>query len=147
MGNISGLLGESSDAGKAAAVAQATIETYKGAQSAFSSLAGIPIVGPALGAIAAASAIGSGIATVKKITSTKTPSGKSGGGSSISAPSRAVSATAPPSFNVVGASETNQLAQSIGKEEKQPVKAFVVTNEVSNAQALERNIVESASIG
>ena len=147
LGNISGLLGESSDAGKAAAVAQATIETYKGAQSAFSSLAGIPIVGPALGAIAAASAIGSGIATVKKITSTKTPSGKSGGGSSISAPSRAVSATAPPSFNVVGASETNQLAQSIGQEEKQPVKAFVVTNEVSNAQALERNIVESASIG
>lgn len=147
LGNLSSLLGESSDAGKAAAVAQATIETYKGAQSAFSSLAGIPIVGPALGAIAAASAIGSGIATVKQITSTKTPGGKGGGGSSISAPSRVVSSPVPPSFNVVGASETNQLAQSIGQEEKQPVKAFVVTNEVSNAQALERNIVESASIG
>ena len=147
LGSISGLLGESSDAGKAAAVAQATIETYKGAQSAFSSLAGIPIVGPALGAIAAASAISSGIATVKQITSTKTPGGKGGGGSSISAPSRVVSSPVPPSFNVVGASETNQLAQSIGQEEKQPVKAFVVTNEVSNAQALERNIVESASIG
>lgn len=147
LGNISGLLGESSDAGKAAAVAQATIETYKGAQSAFSSLAGIPIVGPALGAIAAGAAISSGIATVKKIASTKTPGGSAGGGASISAPSRSVSATTPPSFNVVGASETNQLAQSIGQEEKQPVKAFVVTNEVSNAQALERNIVESASIG
>ena len=66
MGNISGLLGESSDAGKAAAVAQATIETYKGAQSAFSSLAGIPIVGPALGAIAAGAAISSGYCNSKK---------------------------------------------------------------------------------
>ena len=38
--------------------------------------------------------------------------------------------SAPPSFNVVGASETNQLAQSIGQDEKQPVKAYVVSNDV-----------------
>ena len=147
LGNLAGLLGESSSAGKAAAIAQTTIETYKGAQSAFSSLAGIPIVGPVLGGIAAAAAISSGIATVKQITSVKTPGGKGGGGSSISAPRRATVPSAPPSFNVVGASETNQLAQSIGQDEKQPVKAYVVSNEVSDAQALDRNIVESASIG
>ena len=147
LGNLAGLLGESSAAGKAAAIAQTTIETYKGAQSAFSSLAGIPIVGPVLGGIAAAAAISSGIATVKQITSVKTPGGKGGGGSSISAPRRATSPSAPPAFNVVGASETNQLAQSIGQDEKQPVKAYVVSNEVSDAQALDRNIVESASIG
>ena len=145
LGNLAGLLGESSAAGKAAAIAQTTIETYKGAQSAFSSLAGIPIVGPVLGGIAAAAAVASGIATVKKITSVKTPGGKGGGGSSISTPRRATST--PPAFNVVGASETNQLAQSIGQDEKQPVKAYVVSNEVSDAQALDRNIVESASIG
>ena len=147
LGNLAGLLGESSSAGKAAAIAQTTIETYKGAQSAFSSLAGIPIVGPVLGGIAAAAAISSGIATVKRITSVKTPGGKGGGGSSISTPSRATVPSAPPAFNVVGASETNQLAQSIGQDEKQPVKAYVVSNEVSDAQALDRNIVESASIG
>lgn len=147
LGNLSGLLGESSSAGKAAAIAQTTIETYKGAQSAFSSLAGIPIVGPILGGIAAAAAISSGIATVKQITSVKTPGGKGGGSSSISAPRRATAPSAPPAFNVVGASETNQLAQSIGQDEKQPVKAYVVSNEVSDAQALDRNIVESASIG
>ena len=146
LGNIAGMLGESSAAGKAAAIAQTTIETYKGAQSAFSSLAGIPIVGPVLGGIAAAAAISSGIATVKKIASTKTPGGSAGGGASISAPQR-VSASAPPAFNVVGASETNQLAQSIGQEEKQPLKAFVVSNDVTDAQALDRNIVENASIG
>jgi len=148
LGNLAGLLGESSSAGKAAAIAQTTIETYKGAQSAFSSLAGIPIVGPVLGGIAAAAAIASGIATVKQITSVKTPGGKGGGASpSISTPSRATVPSSPPAFNVVGASETNQLAQSIGQDEKQPVKAYVVSNEVSDAQALDRNIVESASIG
>lgn len=148
LGNIATIAGEESKVGKAAAIAQATISTYLGAQEAFSSLAGIPVVGPALGALAAGAAIVSGIATVKKIASTKTPSGSSGGGASISAPQRATSsAAAPPAFNVVGASETNQLAQSIGQEEKQPLKAFVVSNDVTDAQALDRNIVENASIG
>ena len=56
-------------------------------------------------------------------------------------------APAPPSFNVVGAAPENQLAQAIGEQEEKPIKAFVVSNEVTNAQALERNIVEGASIG
>jgi len=66
--------------------------------------------------------------------------GASGGGGSISAPQA-------PSFNVVGAAPENQLAQAIGEDNKQPLKAFVVSNEVTNAQALDRNIVEGASIG
>tara|TARA_B110000967_G_scaffold202814_1_gene242328 strand:- start:1 stop:1695 length:1695 start_codon:yes stop_codon:yes gene_type:complete len=74
--------------------------------------------------------------------------GGSGGGGSVSSPRLSVSAaSAPPAFNVVGASETNQLAQSIGQDEKQPLKAFVVSNDVTDAQALDRNIVENASIG
>lgn len=73
-GSLASIFGAESKAGKAAAVAQTTIDTYKSAQSAFSSLSGIPIVGPILGAIAAAAAIAAGIANVKKITSTKTPS-------------------------------------------------------------------------
>jgi len=52
-----------------------------------------------------------------------------------------------PAFNVVGSSPENQLAQAIGEQEQKPVKAFVVTNEITNAQALERNIIEDASIG
>jgi len=72
--------------------------------------------------------------------------GASGGGS-VSMPRMSAASSAPPSFNVVGASETNQLAQSIGQDEKQPIKAFVVSNDVSDAQSLDRNIIESASIG
>ena len=145
LGNISQLVGEGSKVGKAAAIAQTTIETYKGATSAFSSLAPIPIVGPALGAVAAAAAIAGGIANVKQITAIGDPvSAPSISSTPISVP------TAPsqaPDFNVVGASDTNQLAQAIGSQQQQPLKAFVVSNDVTTAQGLERNIVEGASIG
>lgn len=62
-----------------------------------------------------------------------------GGGSST--------APAPPSFNVVGSSGTNQLASAIGGQTKEPLKAFVVSNDVTTAQELERNIISNASIG
>lgn len=73
-GNLAAILGKESAAGKAMAVAQATIDTYKAATSAYSAMSGIPIVGPVLGAIAAGAAVAAGIANVKKITSTKTAS-------------------------------------------------------------------------
>ena len=139
MGDLAGIFGEESKAGKAAAIAQTTIETYKGATSAFASLSGIPVVGPVLGGIAAAAAVAAGIANVKKITSIG-PAVSGGGGSAPSVPQA-------PSFNVVGAAPENQLAQAIGEDNKQPIKAFVVSNDVTNAQALDRNIVEGASIG
>ena len=53
----------------------------------------------------------------------------------------------PPAFNVVGQAPENQLAVALGENENKPVKAFVVSNDVTNAQALDRNIVEQASIG
>jgi uncharacterized protein with FMN-binding domain len=52
----------------------------------------------------------------------------------------------PPSFNTVGASDTNQLASAIGQQEQQPVQAYVVSNDVTTAQSLERNIVSGATI-
>jgi len=51
-----------------------------------------------------------------------------------------------PSFNIVGSSETNQLAEAIGSQSQQPVRAYVVSGDVSTAQSLYRNIVESASL-
>jgi hypothetical protein len=76
--SIQGILGKESAAGKAMAVAQATIDTYKSAVAAYSSMSGIPIVGPALGAVAAGAAVAAGIANVKKITATKTPKAEKG---------------------------------------------------------------------
>ena len=80
LGNVIQLLGEESDAGKAVAVAQATIDTYSSAVSAFNSLSGIPIVGPVLGGIASAAAVASGIATVRKIVATPKPKVMAKGG-------------------------------------------------------------------
>ena len=73
MGDLASILGEESKAGKAAAIAQTTIQTYQGATSAFASLAPIPIVGPVLGGIAAAAAVVAGIANIKAITAVGPP--------------------------------------------------------------------------
>jgi hypothetical protein len=135
---LSTILGEESKAGKAAAIAQTTIETYKGATAAYASLAGVPIVGPALGAVAAAAAVAAGLANIKAIQGTGEP---------VSAPSVPSGGRGAPSFNVVGAAPENQLAQVIGDQEQKPVKAFVVSSEVSNQQALDRKVETGASIG
>lgn len=52
---------------KAFATAQAIVDTYKAANAAYSAMAGIPIIGPALGIAAAAAAIAAGIANVAQI--------------------------------------------------------------------------------
>lgn len=70
-GQIKGLVGEQTALGKAAAIAETTINTYMAAQKAYSAMSGIPVVGPALGAVAAAAAITSGLMNVAKITSTE----------------------------------------------------------------------------
>lgn len=66
--------------GKAAARVNTVISTYEGAQKAFTSLAGIPVVGPALGTAAAAAAIAAGGIRLQAINSTSF-----GGGGSVSA--------------------------------------------------------------
>lgn len=146
LNDLGAILGEESAVAKAGAVANATISTYEMATSAYKSLAGIPIVGPALGAAAAGAAISAGFANVKKIVATKTPGGKTAGAPSPSDTRRETQAPQPPAFNIVGASGTSQLAEAIGTQEQQPVKAYVVSNDVTSAQSLDRNIVDGASI-
>jgi len=87
-----------------------------------------------------ASIVAAGISGAKSITA---------GGGGGSAPSGGGMGTAPaaPAFNVVGASPTNQLAQTIGNQQQQPIKTYVLANDVTTAQGLERNIISSASIG
>jgi len=49
-----------------------------------------------------------------------------------------------PEFNIVGTSGANQIADVVASQA--PVKAYVVANDVTTAQALDRNIVESATL-
>lgn len=139
---IGELAGEGSKLAKTAAIAQATVAGIQSTVNAFQTGAASPIttVFPAYPFVQAGLAAGFAALNVAKIKSTNMSSGGGGGSAQPSAP-------AAPSFNVVGASDTNQLAQAIGQKEETPVKAYVVSNEVSNAQALDRNIVEGAAIG
>lgn len=146
-GAIAGILGENSKAGKAAAIAQATINTYQGMTEVFSSPSTLPEPFGTIQKIASAGTIlASGLKAVGSIKSQKLPSisGGRGGGGGVS--SAAAPTLAAPSFNIVGQGGTNQLAESIGSQEKQPVKAYVVSSDVTSAQSMERNIVQGASI-
>ena len=72
--------------------------------------------------------------------------GGGGGGGAASGGGGAVPAAAP-TFNVVGPSGANQIAESIGGRETQPLKAFVVGGDVSTQQSLNRGIVQNATLG
>ena len=147
LGNISKAVGENTKAGKAAAAAASLINTYQGITAELATKTATPFgFALKLANIAATAAIG--FKSVKDILKTDP---KSTTGGSTTAPTssggRPTSEPLPPAFNIVGASDTNQLASAIGGQAQQPVKAFVVSNDVSTAQELDRNIVEGASIG
>jgi len=140
LGAIAGVLGQNSKFGKALAITSAIRDTYTGANKAIAQ-------GGIWGAVAAAGVIASGFANVKQIVGTKEPAAPSfaqgGGGGSTPAPS---APSLPPAFNVVGASDTNQLADAIGGQSQEPVKAYVVSGDVTSAQSMDRNIIDGASI-
>ena len=71
--------------------------------------------------------------------------GAGGGGGGVPSAPSPVAAT-PPAFNIVGSSGSNQLADAIGGQTQQPIQAFVVSNDVTTAQSMERNIVENATL-
>ena len=137
---IGQIAGEQSVLGKASAVANAIINTY---QAATNALANTPAPAP-VPQIAAGAAIAAGFANVRKILQTPVPDGmggeSTGGGSLPSAPT-------PPQFNVVGQSGTNQLAQSISGQFSQPIRAYVVGQDVTTSQQLERQRVKTATFG
>ena len=76
-----------------------------------------------------------------------TVKGGGGSGSTPTAPSGGGSAPQPPAFNIVGASGETQLADAIGSQTQRPSRAYVVSNDVTTAQEMDRNIIEGASIG
>ena len=151
------LLGKDTVAGKATAIAATTIRTYEAAQKAYASLAGIPVVGPTLAPIAAAAAIAAGLATVKKIVSTKVPSakgegqaaGSSGGG--VSTPAFSQPNIAAPQIGAT-ANQQGQLAGIVAgaldrnNSEGRPIRAYVVGQDVTTEQQLQRMLKQEKLI-
>jgi hypothetical protein len=134
--------------------ADSAIAFSKMMQGTESSAAGAAsVAGPAAPGVYTATKIAfytSGTATIlanlaraKKLLS----GGGGGGGAAVSSAGGAAPAAAP-SFNVVGNSGVNQLAETMqGKSAQAPIQAYVVANDVTTAQGLNRNIVTNASLG
>jgi hypothetical protein len=97
-----------------------------------------------LNSVSAGIGIASSIAaTVKGLSAL---GGGGNAGSSSGVPSGGGGGSAPaPSFNVVGNSGVNQIAETLGAQ--QPVQAYVVASNVTTQQSLDRNIVQNASLG
>jgi hypothetical protein len=129
LGTVSDLVGKNTAAGKATAIAATTIDTYLGAQKAYTSqlIPGDPS-SPIRAAIAAAIAVAGGIKNVREIVKTKVP-----GGGAASAPS--ISAAAPggvPQVPTIGNSPITALGAAM--QPTQPLRAYVVESEVTGTQ-------------
>ncbi len=147
LGLISEVAGEGSKIGKGVALAQATISGIEGVQNAYTTAQKSPVTAifPAYPIIQAGLAGAFSAMQLKKISSTNPSKGSaSGGGASVGG---GASAPQPPAFNIVGASDSNQLAEAIGGQSQQPIQTYVVSNDVTTAQSLQNNIVEGATIG
>ena len=143
--SLSNTIGQETAAGKGLAVASSLINTYAAITGQLKTAAGSP--GGAIPGYAIAQAIATGVAgfaAVKKIVAVQVPGG---GGSGSSQTGSLPTAPTPPAFNVVGASGETQLADAIGSQTQRPARAYVVSNDVTTAQEMDRNIIEGASIG
>ena len=143
---IQEVAGKGSKIGKAAAIAQTVISGIQGVQNAYTTAQKSPITAlfPAYPIVQASLAGVFSALQIAKIKSSSA-SGSSGGGSTGGGGGSAPSMPPAPQFNVVGTSGVNQLASKLGSQ--QPVQAFVVANQVTTQQSLDRNIINNASIG
>jgi hypothetical protein len=133
LATFSQLAGEETAMGKALSVASAIIATYSGANKALEAGAATP----PLGYINAAAIIATGLINVKKILSVKVP-GQSEAGQSV---------PSGPSVSIIGgtADPSAQMAASLNKSLGKPAKAYVVGNDMSSQQALDRRIQTNAT--
>ena len=138
LGSLSELAGKDAAAGKALSAAQAVINTYLGATKALGQ-------GGIAGPIAAAGVVASGIASIRQIYATPIPSASGGQVSSGSRPQISASSITPRlSLDTQVADLGNQISQSL---ERIPVRAYVVNQDVQNAEKMDRKIRATATIG
>lgn len=136
LGAISQLAGEQTTLGKALGIAQATIDTYVGANASLK-------IGGFTGIAQAVAIIATGLANVRRIASTQVPSipGVAQGG----AGGTAVALQAP-QFNVVGDAGINSVAEAVGRQTNEPVRAYVAVQDITTAQDMERNTIQSSTV-
>ncbi len=139
MGQLASVFGQESKAGKALAIGQTLISTYSAAAAALKSPP--EGAGPIWGIPIAAGAVISGMQNVAKIKATKLPYGGDGGGGSTPAPA------VPSGIGGSGLIPNLENIQSAPlTADTPPVQAFVVENDISNAQALQQELDTQATL-
>jgi len=137
---------------KAMNIANALVETYSSASKAYLSQISLPTPdAPIRAKVAAGVATAFGLANVAMIARQKfqssagatVPAGSlgSGGGSGSGTGDRSFN------FNLAGASQENQLAQTLQGRFDQPLQAYVVSRDITNQQQLDLDIENNASFG
>lgn len=154
LGSIASMAAEGSAIGKAAAVGQATMDTYKSAVAAYA--AGSSVGGPAgliLGPLAAGLAVAAGILNVKKILSTKTPGGTAGGGAAPTASAAPVPTAASitpdlfPTGDDFEGTEPEEIGTGAGVRQQQPIRAFVTEMDITETQENLSTLKQESEIG
>ena len=131
LGGISKLVGENTKAGKAAAIAETTMNTWAAAQEAYrSGFKPITPSSPIRAAINMAAAIATGLANIKSIMSVDTSSTSAGSlsASAAAVPSMNLSESLPVAYsrNLLSDTETDMLNNSY--------KVYVTEEDISNTQ-------------
>jgi hypothetical protein len=149
--DVAKVVGEQTALGKTLAIASAVIETALSAQRAYSSLVGIPVVGPVLAPIAAGAAIAAGIKNIRTIQQTRIPGATGGAGGaipSISAPGAGATATAPiaPQANAVVVGQTLNR-DAINRAGSAATRAYVVESDVTSSQERIKRLERAARLG
>lgn len=143
-GQLSGLLGKQTAAGKAAAVAGATIDTYSAAWKAFSNAQKNPIsiLGPAYPYISAGLAVAGGLANIKNILSVPAPGG--GGGSTPTAGSVSTPITPQQQSTMLNSASIQGVgnAASAGAG-----RSFVLDTDIKDNQERQARINRAARLG
>ena len=130
LNQIGDIIGKQTVAGKAFAIASATISTYQSAVSSYNAMATIPVVGPVLGIVAAAAAIKMGIDNVKAIVAVKVPNSGSSGGSIPAA-----IANAAPQINASAAQRQAIQDVRVTNNGQAPIRAYITNGDLqTNAQ-------------
>jgi len=129
---------------KAAKISSATIAGYEAVLEAYKTGQKSPLtaVFPAYPYIQAGLAGAFAAVNIAKIGKAKFQSSGGGGGSMSPAGAGGAAAPMTANFNTIGSSGINQLAQL----QQTPTQAYVVSAEVTSAQALDRNRVQNATL-
>lgn len=139
-------------ANKAVQYANTVVNTATSAMSAYSAMAGIPYVGPILGAIAAAAAVAAGAFQLKTIASQQ-PEDISGGSGAVGTGSAGGSGVMNPTIDVNALLNADQASQNLNSDyytdlqasKVQEQRVYVVESDISETQNTTKTQVMQSS--